>query len=206
MTTSLRLTIATCLTINSMALLRAGEPVAPLPRANFGTAITSPVGVYGGYGIGGHASTVGESYARGAADVIRARGQAALLRAEALRSFEEARSRDLDNDAKELQTRHERMRMGVAQRNTEYDKLQARRSTFQALNDASENPTTSLGVAERKAASKVRLAKSLLIQGKTEPGVNWLVEVLNDYPQTKAASEAYAVLSQMNDTATASTN
>lgn len=208
--TLLRLSL--CLICMSFGLCAASTcqaqaPASTLPRPSFNVGVTGPVATYGRYTYGrylygGHASTVGESYARGAADVIRARGQAALLKAEALRSFEEARSRDLDNDAKQLEIRQERRRMGLAQREASREKLRARRSTFLALNDNSQN-VTSAEKAEKRAASKVRLAKSLLRNGRTHSGVKWLVDVLEDYPQTEAATEAYVVLKQMSGPQTA---
>jgi hypothetical protein len=52
----------------------------------------------GGYGYGGyHASTAGEGYARGMADIIRSQGMKNLLDAQASTEFETARTKYLNN-------------------------------------------------------------------------------------------------------------
>lgn len=57
-----------------------------------------------GYGYQGRAATVGESRARGVADIIRAAGQTNLRNSEAAINYQSARSADLDNRLKFAET------------------------------------------------------------------------------------------------------
>ena len=62
---------------------------------------------YGGYGYGGwggHSSTLEEGVQHGAADLVRSRGMANLLNAQAATQFEQARHDYLDNRLKATQT------------------------------------------------------------------------------------------------------
>jgi hypothetical protein len=61
-------------------------------------------GFYGGYGGFNRASTVGESYARGMADLIRSQGLRNLFNSEALINYEEARTKYLENRIKNTET------------------------------------------------------------------------------------------------------
>src|SRR5262245_58494184 len=69
------------------------------------TAVGQYPGPYGyGYGGYGHASTLEEGIQRGAADIIRSQGMAALQNAQAATEFEQARHDYLDNRLKATQT------------------------------------------------------------------------------------------------------
>ncbi len=59
---------------------------------------------YGGGWVDNRASTVGESYSRGMADVIRAQGEQNLNNSVAAGNFEDARSKYLDNRIKSVET------------------------------------------------------------------------------------------------------
>lgn len=63
-----------------------------------------------------HASTVYESWRRGEADYIRAAGEYYLLKAQAHKHFEEARSMYIDNSVKSLQARYELKRINAEYR------------------------------------------------------------------------------------------
>jgi len=80
------------------------------------------------YGAPYRASTVGESRARGFADVVRSRGDAAVKHGVAARQFEEARSRNLDNRLKYAETYFERKRI-----NKEYREANTKRPTEEQL-------------------------------------------------------------------------
>jgi hypothetical protein len=68
------------------------------------------------WGMGGGGTTAAESYQRGMADVIRARGEFQRQQAQAARDFEIARSAYIDNQTQWLAEYHQRQRMGEAQR------------------------------------------------------------------------------------------
>lgn len=72
---------------------------------------------YGGWGGGG--TTAAESYQRGMADVMRARGEYDYYRAKASKEYEDARSVYIDNQTKWLAAYNQRKRMGQAQRQQE---------------------------------------------------------------------------------------
>ncbi len=78
---------------------------------------------YGGYGnpyySDSHASTPGESYARGIADMTRSAGQANLLNSVAAGNYEEARSMELDNRLKTTETYFEMRRVNREARDAE---------------------------------------------------------------------------------------
>ena len=202
MTTFNRISLAALFTITLSSFSSADEPAYPLPRPTFAGGVVAPaVGGYGYLRTGAAASTAHESILRGRADVIRASGEHALLVAEALRSYEEAKSRYLDNEVKRLAVRQERRRMGLAEQQMQFAKYQARRETTMALNRArneiqlSTTPVTEL--TETRAKSKLRLAKNLLINGRYDEGVNGLVEVTQQYTQTAAAEEAVSILTDI---------
>jgi hypothetical protein len=84
---------------------------------------------YGGYGYGygaPSASTVGQSYAMGMADLVQAAGQANLSNSEAAKNYEQAASMNLDNQLKNTNTYFEMRKM-----NTQYRK--AEDSRFKGL-------------------------------------------------------------------------
>jgi hypothetical protein len=77
---------------------------------------------YGGYGYGypnTGASTVGQSYAMGMADLVQAAGQANLSNSEAAKNYEQASSMNLDNQLKGTQTYFEMRKMNTAYRKAE---------------------------------------------------------------------------------------
>lgn len=47
---------------------------------------------------------------------------------------------------------------------------------------------------EKRAAAKLKLAKDLLEKGRTSTAVQWLKEILKEFPETKAGQEAKALL------------
>ncbi len=197
-----RISLAVLFSIALTHIASADDLVAPLPRPTFAGGVVAPaVGGYGYLRTGAAASTAHESILRGQADVIRANGEHALLVAEALRSFEEAKSRHLDNEVKRLAVRLERRRMGLAEQHIRHTEYQSRRETTMALNRAArEIQVTSTPVAalnETHAQSKLRLAKSLLQNGQIDAGVNGLVNVTRQFTTTAAAEEAAAILSEI---------
>ncbi len=70
----------------------------------------------GPVGPWGAGSTAAESYQRGMADVIRARGQAAESQARASRDLEQARAQAIENQSRQLEEYQRRRRMGLAER------------------------------------------------------------------------------------------
>jgi hypothetical protein len=77
-----------------------------MKTAIFASAVLAIVGVglaqypYDGYYppyYEGHASTAGESYARGMADIISSAGQANLMNSEAAKNYEDARKKNIEN-------------------------------------------------------------------------------------------------------------
>jgi hypothetical protein len=77
---------------------------------------------YPGYGYGypgTSASTVGQSYAMGMADLVQAAGQANLSNSEAAKNYEQAHSMDLDNQLKNTNTYFEMRKMNTAYRKAE---------------------------------------------------------------------------------------
>jgi hypothetical protein len=107
--------------------------------------------LYGGYGnYGGFASTPYEGAARGFADVIRARGYAAESTANALLTYEEARSRFFDNKLKWTEIYWARRRLNESERQQDYDKMRTRRDNWRnnrvervaALNPSQLDPSS----------------------------------------------------------------
>jgi hypothetical protein len=80
----------------ALALFTFG--LAPMAWAQY------PPGYGYGYGGYGHASTLEEGIQRGAADLVRSQGMAALQNAQAATQFEQARTEYLDNRLKATQT------------------------------------------------------------------------------------------------------
>jgi hypothetical protein len=75
---------------------------------------------YPGYGYPGTgASTVGQSYAMGMADLVQAAGQANLSNSEASKNYEQAASMNLDNQLKGTNTYFEMRKMNTAYRKAE---------------------------------------------------------------------------------------
>jgi hypothetical protein len=76
--------------------------------------------VYGGWGNGPpSASTVGQSYAMGMADLVQAAGQAHLSNSQAAINLEQANSMNLDNQIKGTQTYFEMRKMNTSYRKAE---------------------------------------------------------------------------------------
>jgi hypothetical protein len=103
-----------------------------------GTAILGPYqygyGWNGGWGYGG--TTAAESYYRGMADVIQARGQAAESAARAARDWEAARSRYIENQSLWLEEYNRRKRIGTARRESEYAEMREKVDRFRSARDA----------------------------------------------------------------------
>ncbi len=200
-----RISLAALFTIALSSIATADEPAVAigLPRPTFAGGVVAPViGGYGHLRTGAAASTAHESINRGRADLLRAHGEHALLTAEALRSYEEAKSRFLDNEVKRLAVRQERRRMGLAEQHMRHAEYQARRETTMALNRAArEMQATHIPageITETRAQSKLRLAKNLLINGRIQSGITGLVDVTQQYTHTAAAKEAAAILTDIN--------
>ncbi len=196
-----RIVFSSLLAVSVGSVAMAGEPVHPLPRPVFSGGVSIPVGgYYGGASFGG-ATTAHESILRGQADVIRARGEHALLTSEAARSFEEAKSRFLDNEVKRLAVRQERKRLGIAERAHRHEYLQARRETQMALNRAAreiQQATVPAAVQrESQAQNKLRLALNLLNNGKIDSGVAYLQQITEQFGQTDAAQRAATILNEI---------
>jgi hypothetical protein len=66
---------------------------------------------YGGYGGYGRASTPGESYLRGSADLVRSAGAYNLQNSVAAQNYAQARSMEMDNRLKYAETYYERKRL-----------------------------------------------------------------------------------------------
>ncbi|MGE4003074.1 MAG: hypothetical protein AB7I48_23025, partial [Planctomycetaceae bacterium] len=187
------------LTLNSLAT--ADEPLAPLPRPVFAGGMSVPTGGFYGPAFFGGGSTAHESILRGRADVIRAQGEAALMTAEAARSFEEAKSRFLDNEVKRLAVRQERRRLGIAERAHRYEHIQLKRETQMALNRAAREVQAAAVESvqiESQADSKLRLALDLLQRGNVEAGTASLQEITRQFGQTEAAQQAASILAEIN--------
>jgi hypothetical protein len=97
-----------------------------------GTAILDPY--YGGWGSGG--TTAAESYSRGMADVIRARGEAAEAAARAAQAQELARSQYIENQTLWLEEYNRRRRIGAARREAEQARRRERVDRFRSARDA----------------------------------------------------------------------
>lgn len=115
---------------------QAGSPQAGRPQLGRSTDRTAiyapsygggPYG-YGGYGYGGYGygyygdgsgSTVAGSTATGMANVIQAKGQNSLANSEAANNYEEARSKNYDNNLKGTQTYFEMKQMNQSYRESQ---------------------------------------------------------------------------------------
>jgi hypothetical protein len=89
-----------------------------------------------GWGVGGGGTTAAESYHRGMADVIRARGEYQAHAARAARDYEAARSAYIENQTQWLAEYNQRKRMGQAQRLQEQ---QQRREAIDRARSARES-------------------------------------------------------------------
>lgn len=197
MRTSTRLSLAALFSLSLTSISSADEPVVPLPRPVFAGGLAAPGGGYYGPVRFGAATTAHESINRGRADLLRAQGENALLNAEAARSREEAKSRFLDNEVKRLAVRHERKRLGIAERAHHYEHLQSKRETQMALNRAARAAQDALPEAaliETNAQTQLRLAKQLLQDGQVDSGVAQLQLITEQFSQTGAAREAASLL------------
>lgn len=87
-------------------------------------------GGYGGYGGYGYSSNPIEGARRGLAEVIRAKGEANVANADALLTYEETRSRYLDNKLKWVDTYWEMKRITEAEQQKDIDKKRARRDAW----------------------------------------------------------------------------
>lgn len=201
MTSFTRISLAGLLSLSLGRLTMADEPVVALPRPVFAGGVSIPAGGFFGPTIFGGGTTAHESILRGRADIIRARSEAALNTAEALRSLEEAKSRFLDNEVKRLAVRQERRRLGIAERAHRYEHIQQKRETQMALNRAArEVQATAVESVqvESEADSKLRLALDLLQRGNVEAGIASLQEITKQFGQTEAGQQAASILAEIN--------
>ncbi|MCA9075259.1 MAG: hypothetical protein KDA93_09520 [Planctomycetaceae bacterium] len=202
MTTFNRIAIASLLSFSMTAVASANEPLQPLPRPTFAGGVVAPViGGYGHLRTGGVASTAHESFLRGRADVIRANGEYQLLVAEALRSFEAARSHRIDNDVKQIAARQEIRRMWRAEQHRIHEEARARRDAYRSLYRATMEAQVELTSVESNpdtlAQSKLRSAMNLLNAGQVESGIKGLVEITQNHVDTVAAEEAAKILTEI---------
>ena len=109
---------------------------APAARWYAGSAVLGPYGYgYGGnWGYGG--TTAAESYGRGMADVIRARGEAAESAARAAQEQELARTRYIENQSLWLEEYNRRKRIGTSQREAEYAEMREKVNRYRSARDA----------------------------------------------------------------------
>lgn len=194
MSTTIKYSFGIALSLLTASAVTAAEPLA---RPNFPS--NSP-----GYGYGynfGAASTAHESINRGRATLLRSHGETQLLLQEARRSQQEANSRLIDNRIKLQQARLQLRRMGEAEQAAKYAKIDARRQTAMALNNAEQilnaNGSPS-AIAESRAEAKLRLAKNLLENGREEQAVSWLKTINEEFAGTAAAGEAKQLLAGIN--------
>ena len=103
---------------------------------------------YNGYGGGYHASTAGESYARGMADAVRSQGMKNLADSRAAINVEQARSANIDNRTKATEAYWERKKIydkNMAEKRYADAKVRAEHRDRNMLGDLSANdldPTT----------------------------------------------------------------
>jgi hypothetical protein len=88
---------------------------------------------YYGYYDGYHPSTVAEGYLRGRAELLEAEANASLYYAQALREYEEARSRYLENRVTDLQFQIERRQQRDQENALKREALRQRRQAQQRL-------------------------------------------------------------------------
>ncbi|MBX3438547.1 MAG: hypothetical protein KF861_13730 [Planctomycetaceae bacterium] len=201
MTTFSRLSLAGLITVTLSSFAIADGPIVPLPRPIVAGGLSIPAAGFYGPAYFGGGSTAHESILRGQADVIRARGEHALMTAEAARSLEEAKSRYLDNEVKRLTVRQERKRLGIAERAHRYEHIQSRRETQMALNRAAREVQQAAAATvqiESQAEGKLRLAIDLLKRGNVEAGVASLQEIAQQFHQTEAGQQAASILAEIN--------
>jgi hypothetical protein len=151
-----------------------------------------------GFGFGFGATTAFESFARGKADLIRARGESNVLNSQALQNLEEARSRALDNEVKELATRQEKQRMGQARLAAEAEQRKADHERYLANHERLERTGDGAATVEKRAASRLQLARKLIENGKTATARGWLTGLVEQYPETDAALAAAELLASLN--------
>lgn len=103
---------------------------------------------YNGYGGGYHASTAGESYARGMADAVRSQGMKNLADSRAAINVEQARSANIDNQLKATEAYWERKKIydkNMAEKRYADAKVRAEHRERNMLSDLSPDdldPTT----------------------------------------------------------------
>ncbi len=151
-----------------------------------------------GFGFGFGATTAFESFARGKADLIRARGESNVLNSQALQNLEEARSRALDNEVKELATRQEKQRMGQSRLAADAEQRKADHERYLANHERLEHTGSEAANAAKRAASRLQLARKLIENGKTATAREWLTGLVEQYPETDAALAAAELLASLN--------
>jgi hypothetical protein len=149
-----------------------------------------------GFGFG--ATTAFESFARGKADLIRARGESNVLNSQALQNLEEARSRALDNEVKKLATRQEKQRMGQARLAAAAEQRKADHERYLANHELLERTGGDATTVEKRAASRLQLARKLIENGKTATAREWLTVLVDQYPETDTALAAAELLASLN--------
>lgn len=150
-----------------------------------------------GYGGWGGVGTAYSAAVHSQADVIRARGENALLAGQAARHFQEARSRALDNVVKEMATRQERERMGLARQEAQRQERKETAARLMARRDRQERSVESASEQELRASSRLFLARKLIENGKGDTGREWLEEIVGQHSGTVAAVEAGELLAQL---------
>ena len=161
----------------------------PLPRA----VAAGGGGYYDGFE--GGATSYEESVMNGQAAMMRAYGDWALNTAEALRSYEEAVDKALDNKVKRLEVRQERQRMGRTHQ-AEVQRIRlARQADAREAQQAREEVEAAMSSAEktaereRLASGKLELARRLQQHGKFAAAQRWMREIVEEYPGTACARE-----------------
>jgi hypothetical protein len=108
----------------------------PAARWYAGTAIFGPPPYGYGWDWGYGGTTAAESYYRGMADVVRARGEAAESAARAAREWEAARSRYIENQSLWLEEYNRRKRIGTARQEAEYAEMREKVDRYRSARDA----------------------------------------------------------------------
>ena len=174
--------------------LASAQDTQMLPRPEF------HFGPYS-YGPGYHgwapyrSSTLQEGLLHGYSDYLRSLGQGELFHYEALRSREAAVEHALDNSIRRLNTRQARQLMGLQHRET-LRRMERDRRTSAASQRVVTESVDSVAEAERRAANKLHLSRSLLDEGCTAKGRTWLREIVEEFPDTAAAAEAQQLLAR----------
>jgi len=127
-------------------LLAASASEGQYGNANFHWGYNTPYGGWGWGYSGPIGTTPAESYARGMADLTRARGEAYQAAARGAIDYEAARQTYIQNQKLWQQTMDERRRMGLAERNAYYEQKRASRDRY--LQNRSRATTETLSASQ----------------------------------------------------------